>query len=70
MCSSNDTVNQGKDRQNKEEGPTKQEFPGGGERNISATSLEQDWRVTGWGKTGEWRASGGLLSERKKQWIE
>lgn len=47
MCSSNDTVNQGKDRQNKEEGPTKQEFPGGGERNISATSLEQDWRVTG-----------------------
>lgn len=47
MCSSNDTVNQGKDKQNKEEGPTKQEFPGDGERNISATSLEQDWRVTG-----------------------
>ena len=46
MCSSNDTVNQGK-RKNKAEDPTKQEFPGDGERKISATSLGQGWRVTG-----------------------
>lgn len=54
-CAPQMTVNQGKDRQNKAEGPTKQEFPGDGEKyqcNISRARLESNWLRENWGMEG------------------
>lgn len=53
-CAPQMTVNQGKDRQNKAEGPTKQEFPGDGEHlqcNISRAG-GSNWLRENWGMEG------------------